>query len=132
MRMGDKYVGSCSSPAGKRSQPSLALGQAWDPSRTKNAAKEPAAIDRDEEMRQLYKVNEPRDTSKEIAMAKALCMDEKFKILEPATMSDEGAVQQSKLIDERYKVTEKTVAPSEKAVSMAKAGYHSLKNEALA
>ena len=39
------------------------------------------------------------------------------------------SVQKCKMIDERYKVLEKTVAPTEKAVSMAKAGYHSLKEQ---
>ena len=59
----------------------------------------------------------------------AMCLDEKFKILEPATMAADYSVQKCKMIDERYKVLEKTVAPTEKAVSMAKAGYHSLKEQ---
>ena len=105
--------------------------ETWDASLVKPAIEE-VVLERDEELRQRYKVNEARSTEKEIAMAKAICLDEKFKILEPATMSAEYATQGTKLVDERYKVTEKTVAPCEKAVSMAKAGYHSLKNESLA
>jgi len=105
-----------------------AYGETWNPSKTKNPVVE-EQLERDEELRRRYKVNEPRSTVKDIAMAKAISLDEKFKILEPATMADDQEVQKCKMIDERYKVLEKTVAPAEKGVSMAKAGYHSLKDE---
>jgi len=102
--------------------------ETWDPSKTKNPIEE-VKLEWDEELRRRYKVNEPRSTVKDIAMAKAMSLDEKFKILEPATMAADYAVQKCKMIDERYKVLEKTVAPTEKAVSMAKAGYHSLRDQ---
>jgi len=122
----DEGVGQVVS-ANSRSD-NVVYGETWDPSKTKNPVEE-EELERDEELRRRYKVNEPRSTVKDISMAKAISLDEKFKILEPATMADDKAVQKCKMIDERYKVLEKTVAPAEKGVSMAKAGYHSLKDE---
>lgn len=101
--------------------------ETWDPTKTKNPVVE-EPMDRDEELRARYKVNEPRSTAKDIAMAKSMCLDEKFKILEPATMAADKATQKCQMVDDRYKVLEKSVAPAEKGVSMAKAGYHSLRD----
>lgn len=91
-----------------------------------------AEIDRDDELNARYKVNEPRSTVKDLAMAKSMSLDEKFKILEPATEAADKAATKCQLNDERYKVLEKTVAGAEKGLSMAKAGYHSLKDAEMA
>jgi len=125
-RMSASFMEETEAPIVRVAEPTY--DETWDPTRIKNPVEE-AKLDWDEELRRRYKVNEPRSTVKDIAMAKAMCLDEKFKILEPATMAADYSVQKCKMIDERYKVLEKTVAPTEKAVSMAKAGYHSLKEQ---